>query len=453
MAEIHEVPVARLLFIGPAQAGKTQLTKFLADQDPAFHAEQPLAIGGDIGPCTSRMAMYPVRLYRERLSRALVSRDDSGNVLKPLSFWVDQVNGVSDKAVEEMFDLFEASGDDYLLEGMGATEMKRPILNLELFDTPGLDMSGTQVDRDLGLTEFLQSFPAIDAAVIVIRYATRITPENMEAKFAGPFEELSKTCTNLIVVHSHYLPNMAVEAGKPYLNLSDRVAVFDGWLRTKSYGDHLHTTHIPMNKMPVPPKAYPSATKNELVLIKTAGGNEKDANVFVELVKLPRPDEMLYLYDTDQHAYYDTLIRILVVLFRSHIAPQGLIFASGYPHDVSPSTVESLSQYLAQYGKFCPKVALLFTNYIPHIVLMNGDEYLNVSERFDKITAALNRPDLLIDALPVKTSMSPADRAARIAFYYQQRAAFFDLLSKYALKTPLTANLVCVEMGELVKLC
>ncbi|KAJ3362674.1 hypothetical protein GGF32_005696 [Allomyces javanicus] len=258
MADILKPTVARLLLIGPAQSGKSQLVKFMADQDPAFHAKQSLAIGGDIGPCTSRMAMYPVRLDRGHLGRALL-RHGSDSVPHPLSIWVDQANRVPDKAVEEMLDLFEASGDDYLIEGMAAIEMQRPILNLELFDTPGLDIIGTQEDRAQGLTEFLQSLPAIDATVIVIRYATRITSEYMEAKFAGPFEELSKICTNLIVVHSHYLPNMAIEAGKPYLDLSDRVAVFDGWLRLKPYGRHLHTTHIPMNnKMPVPPKAYPA---------------------------------------------------------------------------------------------------------------------------------------------------------------------------------------------------
>ncbi|KAJ3362675.1 hypothetical protein GGF32_005697 [Allomyces javanicus] len=196
-----------------------------------------------------------------------------------------------------------------------------------------------------------------------------------------------------------------------------------------------------------------SATNNKLELIKAAAGNdETDANVLVELVQLPKSDEMLHLYDTDQHAYYDTLIRILVVLFRSDIVPQGLIFASGYPGGVNPSSVESLSQYLAQYGKFCPNVTLLFTDYIPHIVLMNGDEYLNVSERVDKITINLNRPDLPIAALPVATTMPLAGRAARIAFYYQQRAALIDLLSKCARDSKLTAGSARVEKGEIVKM-
>ncbi|KNE54055.1 hypothetical protein AMAG_00058 [Allomyces macrogynus ATCC 38327] len=259
MAEFLNPRVARLIILGPMQSGKTQLIKFLADQDPAFHAEQPLAIGCDIGPCTSRMAMYPVRLEREHLGRLLSrSGSDNGDASWPLSVWVNKANRVPDKAVEEMLDLFEASGDDFLLDGMTSTKTQRPILDLKLFDTPGLDLNVAQEDRAQWLTAFLQSHPAIDAAVAVIRYATRITPEYMEAKFADPFEALSKICSNLIVVHSHYLPNMAIEAGKPYLDLSDRVAVFDGWLRLKPFGSLLHTTHIPMNsKMPVPPKAHP----------------------------------------------------------------------------------------------------------------------------------------------------------------------------------------------------
>ncbi|KAJ3362673.1 hypothetical protein GGF32_005695 [Allomyces javanicus] len=195
-----------------------------------------------------------------------------------------------------------------------------------------------------------------------------------------------------------------------------------------------------------------AATNEKLELIKTTGGYEQDGNVLVELVQLPMPADMLYLHDTDRQAYFDTLVRLISVLFRADIVPQGLIFASGYREGLSPSTVESLSQYLAQYGMFCPNLTLLFTDYIPHIALMSGDKYLDVSKRLDKIKSDLNRSDLPIVALPVATTLPLAGHTARIAFYYQQRAALIVLLSTCAHDSTLTADSVRVEMEEIVKL-
>ncbi|KAJ3374561.1 hypothetical protein GGF31_007339 [Allomyces arbusculus] len=194
-----------------------------------------------------------------------------------------------------------------------------------------------------------------------------------------------------------------------------------------------------------------AATSDNLELIKTASRDDKDGKVLVELVQLPTPADMQYLRDTDRQSYFDTLVRIINVLFRSDIVPQGLIFASGFPEGLSSSTVESYSHYLTQYGTFCPNVTLLFTDYNPHVVFMSGDKYLDVSKRLNKIKADLNRPDLPTVALPVATTLPPAGRAARVAFYYQQRAALIDLLSKCARDSKLTAESVRVEMQEFIK--
>ncbi|KNE64944.1 hypothetical protein AMAG_10609 [Allomyces macrogynus ATCC 38327] len=709
MTRIDASTAARLVVIGPLHAGKTTLIKLFADLSPTFVPIEPLAVGNGIAETTGQAALHRVPVDPADFQYGLAC--GSTMPVRSLDDWIaamrNNAAATNQDPLESLYDLFDGCGRPFTLMPMpqdATAEASSKRLVLEMIDTPGINNATRSADpiHERNLTEILakmRDVGGVSAIVLVVRYATPLSRNYLDSTFANYLSRLTVHCKNLIVVHSHYFPQLALERGLPYLDLSDRIAAFNDWLRQTAFGHDVTATHLAMNNKHVPrSESYPaqeaflfqqadaflqtvmryvdaepdteigqanhsveddlppelrqhskptrrrtvstellclssrlplspvhvslkthdgwylsainknnffqcrnlkkqydiacgvfnmtwerwqfrpvdggrwtvrSRTRNTFLTARATDGYLdqvapviKDEQRFRILIVSDAPGQIALMTSTGAfatgdvptndrmwvgakamteysvHARFEVLQDAMPLMWFPFIGgtvhvrhgSSGLIVqmslqetviarpaaitaphdvmaqwvlwphpqVSGaflivsradnawiaalpelalapvaedaapiwvvlvdvpgpdlcqwYPEGLSPSTIELLSQYLAQYGKSCPNLTLLSTDYNPHVVFMSGDKYLDVSKRLDKITADLNRPDLPIVALPVATTMPLAGRAARIAFYYQQRVALVDLLSKYSRDAAPTAELARIEMGQNVKM-
>ncbi|KAJ3362671.1 hypothetical protein GGF32_005693 [Allomyces javanicus] len=125
-------------------------------------------------------------------------------------------------------------------------------LILEMIDTPGINNATRSAGpiHERNLTEILakvQDVGGISAIVLVVRYATPLSREFLDSTFASYLYRLTVHCKNLIVVHSHYFPQLALERGLPYFDLSDRIAAFSDRMQQTPFGPDVTATHLAMN--------------------------------------------------------------------------------------------------------------------------------------------------------------------------------------------------------------
>ncbi|KAJ3374576.1 hypothetical protein GGF31_007354 [Allomyces arbusculus] len=136
---------------------------------------------------------------------------------------------------------------------------------LEIIDAPGVLFSANNPDPDhqRKVDDVLAKVDGIGGAhavVVVVKEPVPLTSELLDP-LTSYLSPLSLDCKYVIVVHSHYIPHLAVEHARPYLDISDHISAYDEWLHAQSFADNLMTIHVAMNnKLPQPEHAYPTQT-------------------------------------------------------------------------------------------------------------------------------------------------------------------------------------------------
>ncbi|KAJ3359454.1 hypothetical protein GGF32_009380 [Allomyces javanicus] len=138
---------------------------------------------------------------------------------------------------EALLDVLDPSHVRYALAPLLANTPRHQPVALELIDTPGVQKVTMERGPNLkqtidAMTAMVHDIGGIHAIVVVLKYAVTLTSAVLDAlaPYLAPF---SQHCKRIIVVHSYYFPAASVEAGRPCLDLSDRIAVTqftnNGW--------------------------------------------------------------------------------------------------------------------------------------------------------------------------------------------------------------------------------
>ncbi|KAJ3359452.1 hypothetical protein GGF32_009378 [Allomyces javanicus] len=267
MAVDDTIPVARLVLIGPAQAGKTQLIQFLAEQDDDYRPLKPLIVGNGISACTQHAELHRLHVDSTTLQKDGLVRNRSPP--HPLAHWID----VAEKTVEmtgedlscALLDVLDPPPGRFSLAPPPAVRSGRQHICLEIIDAPGILGSANNPDPDHqrkvdDVLAKVDDIGGVHAVVVVVKEPVSLTPDLLDP-LTSYLSPLSLECKYVIVVHSHYIPHLAVEHSRPYLDISGHISAFDEWLHAQSFADNLLTMHVAMNnKLPHPEHTYPTQT-------------------------------------------------------------------------------------------------------------------------------------------------------------------------------------------------
>ncbi|KNE54038.1 hypothetical protein AMAG_00041 [Allomyces macrogynus ATCC 38327] len=261
------IPVARLVLIGPAQAGKTQLIDFLASQDNDYRPLKPLIVGNGISACTEHAELHRLHIDSTVLQQDGLVRNRSPP--HPLAHWIDVAEKTVDMTGEDLscalLDVLDPPPGRFALVDAHASKSGRQRICLEIIDAPGImglanDLDPVHQQKVDDVLAKVDDIGGVHAVVVVVKEPVTLTSDLLDP-LTSYLSPLSLDCKYVIVVHSHYFPHLAVERARPYLDISDHISAFDKWLHAQSFADNLLTMHVAMNnKLPEPKNAYPTQT-------------------------------------------------------------------------------------------------------------------------------------------------------------------------------------------------